>query len=340
MFALPSEFSAYQQVLTRLADDIRPSGRGLSLRCPLADRHRNGDRKPSTRAWIGNRGELVVRCLACGAGWGEFVRLAGLPAAAWWPHQERVWMDTRGQHQPIPREVARYAYRDCEGVLIGWKLRLEPGYHGERKTFVWERPLPEQHASKLSPGAATVVRGLKEGIYTPNRAAVGKPIVYSVQAETNEASIELPGVDHLLGLYRQDELQRVRPEIPLFVVEGEKVADELIRIGLKATTGYAGFGKWDFHWGRDFASRRLVVVPDRDPRDKALGYAYSIAGSALYYRAAEIRMLLVPQTELPPDGGDICHWLERKGIALQDVAGRKEAVIGLVKRSDFYMRQN
>lgn len=241
--------------------------------------------------------------------------------------------------QPLPREVARYAYHTRDGELVGWKVRLEPGYHGEKKTFVWERPLPEPHATRLGPTVNAVVRGLKEGVYTPTRTKAGR-IVYSVQAETTEASIDLPGVDHLLSLYHLHAVEKIRPEIPLLVVEGEKVADEMARIGMRATSGYAGFRKWDFHWGQDFRHRRIVVIPDRDPKDEALSYAYAVAASALYYQADEVRIVLTPVTELPPSGGDVCHWLERRGIPPTDLEGRFAAIVGLIRKSDFYVRQS
>lgn len=333
---LPTQFSPYRQVLARLAPECRPSGQAVEMRCPFPDRHKHGDKKPSCRAWIGTRGELVCRCMACRATWSDFVQAAGLPAAAWWPHQEREWiMDAK---QPIPVEVARYAYHTRDGELIGWKVRLEPGYHGERKTFVWERPLPVPHAAKLGPTVHAVVRGLKEGVYTPARTKAGK-IVYSIQAETTEASIDLPGVDHLLSLYNLPAVATIRPEIPLLVVEGEKVADEMKRLGFRATSGYAGFQKWNFNWGVDFRGRRLVVIPDRDPKDAALSYAYAVAASALYYQAAEVRIMLTPATELPPDGGDVCHWLERRGIPLTDLEARRNAIVNLIKKSDFYVKQ-
>ena len=63
--------------------------------------------------------------------------------------------------------------------------------------------------------------------------------------------------------------QQVREAIakgdPIFVVEGEKVADVFIKIGLTATTNIGGSGKWRDSDSKDLEGASLVVLcPDRD----------------------------------------------------------------------------
>ena len=52
----------------------------------------------------------------------------------------------------------------------------------------------------------------------------------------------LKGVKRVL--YRLPELMSADPAKPVFVVEGEKDADNLIQLGLVATTNPMGAGKW------------------------------------------------------------------------------------------------
>lgn len=336
MSAIPPTFAPYRDILGRLGD-CRPSGQGLSVRCLFPERHHNDDKTPSARVWIGGRGELVCRCMACGATWGDYVKAVGLPSAAWWPQtEERYRAMSQTAPVKIQRETARYVYCDRDGEYIAEKIRLEPGRHDRAKDFVWERRLDSADVERLGyQQTITRVVGLAEGWYSPTTQKNGS-VSFHLTVETNERSVSMRGVAHLLSLYKLPELLKSNLQSPILVCEGEKVADEMRRIGYVATTGYAGFQKWAHRWGQDFAGRRVAIIPDRDPNDEALEYAYRAAASAMYYQASEVRIVLVPSLQLPPKGGDICHWLEGRGIAPEDTSGRYEAVRELCRKSDRY----
>ncbi|MBO6936766.1 MAG: hypothetical protein JJ863_17485 [Deltaproteobacteria bacterium] len=75
----------------------------------------------------------------------------------------------------------------------------------------------------------------------------------------------VPGLNGLeLPLYRLPEVLEGTEE-PVFVVEGEKDSDRLIREGLLATTNPFGAGRWRSHHSTSLVGRRVVIIPDNDP---------------------------------------------------------------------------
>jgi hypothetical protein len=116
---------------------------------------------------------------------------------------------------------------------------------------------------------------------------------------------------HLQGVrrvpYRLPELLAAPPGAPVWVVEGEKDADRLARLGLVATTNAQGAGKWKTldrdTVGRALGGRPVVILPDQDEpgREHALQVAAAVAGVA-----ASVRVLELPG--LPPKG-DVSDWL-------------------------------
>jgi hypothetical protein len=72
--------------------------------------------------------------------------------------------------------------------------------------------------------------------------------------------------------YRLPELlETLANEHLVFIVEGEKDADNLWRIGIPATTNAMGAGKWPAEINSVFAGADVVIIADNDPQqtDKA-----------------------------------------------------------------------
>jgi len=118
-------------------------------------------------------------------------------------------------------------------------------------------------------------------------------------------------------LYRLQEL--IKGSDPVFVVEGEKDADRLIKLGLTATTNPGGSGKWRQEYGEFLRNRDVVIVPDNDPPGKEHGQkvANSLAG-----KAKRVKVLDLPGL---PEKGDVSDWLDK--------GGNKETLLRLVEEA-------
>lgn len=107
-------------------------------------------------------------------------------------------------------------------------------------------------------------------------------------------------------LYHQDKLAKaIENNAGIFIVEGEKDADNQWRAGLIATTNPMGAGKWRDSYSETLRGADLIIIPDRDqPGQK---HAQQVAQSC-YGKAKRIRVL-----ELPGTGKDLTDWLEAGG---------------------------
>ncbi|MEW6770443.1 MAG: DUF927 domain-containing protein [Bacillota bacterium] len=109
-------------------------------------------------------------------------------------------------------------------------------------------------------------------------------------------------------LYRLPEvLAAVNENRTVFIVEGEKDADNLARLGLAATTVPGGAGKWRQEYSEVLRGADVVVLPDNDePGHK---HAEQVAKS-LHGVAARVRVLELPGL---PEKGDVSDWLAAGG---------------------------
>ena len=117
-------------------------------------------------------------------------------------------------------------------------------------------------------------------------------------------------------LYRLPELLAADPAKPVFIVEGEKDADNLIKLGLVATTNPMGAKKWLPEYSGYIEDRDVVIVPDndKDGAEHVPEVAYSAHGATKSVRVLELAGL--------PDHGDVSDWLEQGHTAdeLMDLA--------------------
>src|SRR5262249_48492345 len=114
----------------------------------------------------------------------------------------------------------------------------------------------------------------------------------------------------------------------VFVVEGEKHVNALIRLGLRSTCNSAGAGNWlpKYQYNKFLKDQDVVILPDNDPQatdtDGNLKFhkdgrpifpgqdhAQDVARD-LYGTAKRVRVLMLPN--LKPKG-DIINWLEAGG---------------------------
>lgn len=116
-------------------------------------------------------------------------------------------------------------------------------------------------------------------------------------------------IKHLKQLvpYRLPELLASDIKKWIFIVEGEKDANNLAKLGVTVTTFAQGAGKWRTEYTQWFQGRNVCILPDND--DPGRAHAELIAEN-IHGVAADIKILNLP--DLPPKG-DVSDWLEAPG---------------------------
>jgi hypothetical protein len=129
--------------------------------------------------------------------------------------------------------------------------------------------------------------------------------------------------------YRLPEiLKAIGDRRVIYIVEGQKAADALWRIGLPATCNAAGASKWSPELNRYFRDADVVILPDQDPqsRDKTGNPIHHADGRPKFPGqdhgkdvaakvgdiASRVRILDLP--DVPPKG-DAWDWIEAGGTA-------------------------
>lgn len=124
---------------------------------------------------------------------------------------------------------------------------------------------------------------------------------------------DLKGVKRVL--YRLPDIgKRAEQGQWIVVVEGEKDVENLLRIGVHATTNSGGAAKWDDTYAKALTGAKVAILPDNDEpgRQHAGRIALSLLG-----KATEIKIVELPGL---PQKGDVSNWLEADGTAEQLVA--------------------
>ena len=120
-------------------------------------------------------------------------------------------------------------------------------------------------------------------------------------------------------IYRLPELLASPADAPIFLLEGEKDADNVALLGLVATTVPMGAGKWKPHYHAWFADRNVVILPDNDEpgRKGAEHWASCLAGIA-----GSVTMVSLPGL---PEHGDVSDWID--GIRARDPGADPGAIL-------------
>lgn len=109
----------------------------------------------------------------------------------------------------------------------------------------------------------------------------------------------------------------------VYVVEGEKDADNLLKLGFVATTNHGGAGKWrDCHSKYFPAGAEVVILPDNDKPGKK--HAENVA-QQLFKRGCKIKVVELPGL---PEKGDVSDWI--------DTGHTKEDLLELVWNTEYW----
>ena len=102
----------------------------------------------------------------------------------------------------------------------------------------------------------------------------------------------------------------------VYLVEGEKDADNLRKTGLVATTSPGGAGAWKSEYASFLKDKRVVIIPDKD---KA-GYGYARAISQSLH--GNVKCII-----LPGEGKDVSDWL--KSNKAEQLLGMEQDITAL-----------
>jgi predicted P-loop ATPase len=118
-------------------------------------------------------------------------------------------------------------------------------------------------------------------------------------------------------LYRLPQLLMSDASEIVFVVEGEKDADNLAKLGFVTTTNPGGAGKWREDYCPCLADRDVVILPDND--EAGITHALHVK-TALAGIAQSCRILKLPGLA---DKGDASDWIAHGGTAdrLRELVG-------------------
>ena len=113
-------------------------------------------------------------------------------------------------------------------------------------------------------------------------------------------------------LYRLPEvLEAIASEQTIFIVEGEKGAEALVKLGAPATCSPFGAGRWLDEYSRSLAGAKVVIIPDNDEQGEEHCKVVSVSLAGVAARVSVLRPAGIPK------GGDIYDWISDGGTIEQ-----------------------
>jgi hypothetical protein len=112
--------------------------------------------------------------------------------------------------------------------------------------------------------------------------------------------------------YRLPELLAADRAGVVFLCEGERDVERLMREGCVATTNPGGAGKWKSGFNAELEGRTVAVLEDND--DAGRKHTETIIASGLPAKAASFKVVRLPGL---PEKGDVSDWLDAGGTVIE-----------------------
>jgi len=230
---------------------------------------------------------------------------------------------------------------------------LRFGNHGSKAINI-EKATWFDHEENIGGGVVDLIKHHEPGVSIPDRLAEfgmaksvsyrRKETIWNYTNATGEIIYQVVRIDDASGkTYRQRQLttdgkpvwnmlgvtplpyrlpELIRSSDVVFIVEGEKCADALARLGLTSTTNHGGAGKWWPGLNEFFKGRDVVIIPDND--EPGRNHAAKIA-TALKGVANSIKILSLPTLR---NKGDVYDFIAQGGTIAD--------VLRLIETTHFY----
>ena len=263
---------------SRYGIEINDKGRG---RCPFPENHNNGDANPSLRFYNGRFSCKSQGCL-------ENADVFDL-----------VKKIDRVGFMAAKQIVAEYA---GEWVRGSGATRS----HASAREAVHESTM---HSSSHSEVTAAGPRQVVASYDYHDRVG---DVVYTIDRWEGGGGQEKDFRARPSGVKRKDRVLYRLPELiksdgPVIIVEGEKCADVLIRLGYTATTCAFGSDAWLPHYAETLRDRHVIMWPDNDVPGEKFGQAVL---QSLNGVAASLSRVQPP--DYLPEAGDVADVLGQR----------------------------
>lgn len=270
----------------------RKTGQGFLTRCPA---HDDSDKTPSLSISPARDGGVLVKCFA-GCTAPEIVGSLGLTMKDLFSKEQPVKF-TPPPAKEIPKENSVpdvrpaiekiYSYKNANGVEVYQALRMNP------KSFRQRHRNPA--FGDAPPGFESTE---KEWIWT------------------------MEGVERVL--YRLPEIFLAQT---VWISEGEKDVENLVKLGFEATTNVGGSKNWLESYGENFTGKDVVICGDNDKIDPKTGrkpgddYVTLVSETVAPF-AKTVRVVKLPET-IKDVSDYIAEFKTPKEacLALQELAG-------------------
>jgi hypothetical protein len=260
-----------QTLLDKLAG-VRKTANGWEARCPAHD-----DRRASLSVSVGDDGRALVTCHA-GCTTSAVLRSIGLTVVDLFPRRNGASLNN-GK----PEKADRRRFGTLKEAARSYNFG-EPDH-----TWTYHDPNGEPVGAVLRWN-----RGTGKEVRPLNRHADG--------------SWQLGAMPTPRPLFN---LQQVLVADQVFVVEGEKCADELNRLGYIATTSSGGAGAAKQTDWTPLAGKDIVILPDNDEPGERYANDVAMILNGLS-PTPTVKIVRLPGL---PQGGDIVDWIDAKGDA-------------------------
>lgn len=175
--------------------------KNYSTKCPAHE-----DNNPSLSVSQGNDGKLLMKCFT-GCSIDDICNSLSIEKRQLFPSTNNI----------LPRKLTEYHYKDEQGNILYWKVRLEPGCNGKSKSFYCERKLASGQTVKNLEGCRKVLYRLPELIQGISKGMR----IYLVEGEKDADRLHQDGCIATTttgALFWKDEYSKILSEADVVIL--------------------------------------------------------------------------------------------------------------------------